>query len=732
MIATGSRALMTALAAALFAVAGCNGTVSATTPSSGTGGSGPRKPPPGEVNPADTSIDASCANVLTGPYDDKLSVPKVRKVESDDYNARIDWGADTELDSGVMGYRLCWGPADGAATHGALFSQKIGQIFGVKNGVNYVAYVQAVDSFGHVSRPTPPVAFSGDPSRVDALHARMTGFFDDFNQPGALDELRWNIAYSGCNEPSASAMYVTPELHGVSVGGTHSYLPGDVTTPENDRCDRVQVIARPRAIFDFTNREGVIAFDFDGSFGLRESWYIDVFPYDSPADLVDITSHVTFSPGPGTPGRFLRFSQSIGNNLIIHHYDKNGDPLPTDPPQHDFGFTNPNVRLKNGVMRHWELHITKDRASVVIDGEKVYEIGNLNLDFTRGYVEWAQFGYNPPKEGLPWVQLRLDNFGFDGPRQADVETHNYKSSFNAVDARYLGVNPEIGVTPQTGPVSVPIPDSVANAKAARLMFTIQNGNYQWATSDSVLINGKSVPMPKPQPNNANSTYQMPPLPVPGPWWPYQQVMSIDSSLLVKGANAFDFRAASSKLLNFHLEIDFDPANAPPFTQPTAYLPQNPIPPFVAIGPTARYVYVDDNKRPIASDDVGSPVQTVYIGTDGSPGTAQVLHGISKIGIDVDNERPVTCSGHNLGVSKVELEVDGKVVQSIDTAIVSPAPGSHVEFQLDTTTLSTGDHTMYVRAYDSGGLRGRPYYDKGTGTNGAPPNLEPPLHFKVSN
>src|SRR5262249_40068655 len=153
-----------------------------------------------------------------------------------------------------------------------------------------------------------------------------------------------------------------------------------------------QVIARPRAIFDFTNREGVIAFDFDGMGGGRETWYVDVFPSESPNDIVDITAHVSFDPGPGVPGRFLRFSQS-GDSVIIHHHDKHGTRVPATPEKVDFVYEHPKSHLTPGVMRHWELHVAQDHAWISIDGQKVHEVDNLGLDFSRGYVEWAQFGY---------------------------------------------------------------------------------------------------------------------------------------------------------------------------------------------------------------------------------------------------------------------------------------------------------------------------------------------------
>ena len=153
------------------------------------------------------------------------------------------------------------------------------------------------------------------------------------------------------------------------------------------------------------------------------------------------------------------------------------------------------MNLSNGVLRQWELRVAQDHASVFVDGEKVYEvnfakIGVPNLDFSRGYVEWAQFGYNPPKEGFPWVEFKFDNFGFDGPGQPDIGTHSYKSSFNSDDRRYMGTDPPFDAA--HGPCSHP--HVRWRREAARLMYTIQSPT-QWTATDSVTINVRSFRFP---------------------------------------------------------------------------------------------------------------------------------------------------------------------------------------------------------------------------------------------
>ena len=57
------------------------------------------------------------------------------------------------------------------------------QLQPLTNGQPYVARVQSIDSAGHLSAFSPTISFTGTPARVDALRARMNGFFDDFNLP---------------------------------------------------------------------------------------------------------------------------------------------------------------------------------------------------------------------------------------------------------------------------------------------------------------------------------------------------------------------------------------------------------------------------------------------------------------------------------------------------------------------------------------------------------------------
>ena len=116
-----------------------------------------------------------------------------------------------------------------------------------------MARVQSVDGAGHLSAFSPTVSFTGTPARVDALRARMNGFFDDFNLPaGAPDERKWNSAYSRCNAATSNGFFINDQFH------AHS-------TVFSGNCDRGQSISRPRAALDFSdNGTRTIVFDWDG------------------------------------------------------------------------------------------------------------------------------------------------------------------------------------------------------------------------------------------------------------------------------------------------------------------------------------------------------------------------------------------------------------------------------------------------------------------------------------
>jgi len=665
------------------------------------------KPVPIDVTPTATSVDASCKGASDGPFLDSLPAPTKLVVEEDDYSARFQWGGDLpsdgKLPGGVEGYRLCWGDKGGPPKYGALTTHAVVQIFGVQPGKDYTAYVSAVDKLGNISAPAK-LDFKADSTRVDALRQRMTGFFDDFNlKAGAPDELKWNTAYSFCNDPVVNGTFIVDE-HAMNLIGNHSWLPGSVPG-----CDRNQNISRARATFDFSGREGIIAFDFDGSDGDRSTWYASVFPAESdPETYIDITGHATFDPGGGHPGRFLRFSQA-GNTLLINRYDSKGEPAQIFKT--DIGVTFANQQIIPGVMRHWELHVSKDYASMSIDGQKVLEATNLGLDFEKGFVTWDQFAYNPAKTGRPWVALSFDNFGFDGPASSTT-VHNYKAKLFGGDMYSLGFEPEYN---HDATFNINIPDKLDGAAdKARFFMTIQNNNYEYKDTDAFSINGQTFPIPMP----TSPTGKTIATDLIDDFRPYVSVNEIPLSALQQGDNAITIHAEKSRLQNMHLELDFPRGSAPDFTQAREIFKDIAVPEVPFIGPSAIISHVDEQVNDYKDDAKSFLKNTVSV------------KGLVGVGVKVDNFRPVIASGRNLGMSHVQLLVDQVVVQDIETQVSSPVPAAaDLVIMLDTTKLSNGPHELYVVAYDSSGAKGRPGYG---GAWGANPDDYAPVLLNISN
>jgi hypothetical protein len=687
------------------------------------------------IAPPPSPLDDTCATALTGPFEATLPAPADVILEPDDHAVHVRWGgslaSDDHISDAIEGYRICWGTSESTLSHAALFTERAATVLGVPNDVPLVLVVQAVDQRGRVSPPSAVLPFMATRARVDRLRAEMTGFFDDFDQPqGALDELRWNTAFSECNDPTVSHTFVTELGTAASLLGNHSYLPGSVAG-----CDRNQNIARPRAVFDFTGREGRITFDFDGADGNRSTWYLDVFPYSSQADLADITAHVSFDPAHGHPGRFLRFSQA-GSVIRIHQYDGAGNFI--NERSQDLYWDFPDQRLFSGqTMRHWELRVSRERAAIYIDGVLVLENDAIALDFERSYVHWSQFGYNPTKVGRPWNRFNWDNFGFDGPR-SPIVTHNYKTSFSIDDMMYVSAGAPVTWTVQ-------IPDSRAGASRARFMYTIQTHDYAWDPSDRIVVNG-SYTIPLPEPTSPSGSWRA--ATIAHRYTPFSTQLEIPLDVLRTGENTFELHAFRSNVLNPHVEIDFDDGNAPAYTPPSALLRTPPSPALMAIGPTAVLNQIGEHIVTSGEDPLFNLIADYGAAEGGSDDRLYIdtpLRGVVDIYAVVELSRARYAWARNLGITRVQLLIDGAVVASADTAATVAAPEIYdgpfewnqphpggIPISLDTTRFSNGVHALEIVAYDSQGTRGRPGYDTPAPFNGAGPDHRAPIEITIQN
>jgi hypothetical protein len=626
--------------------------------------------------PVYTELDETCATAMTDPFDDTLPVLTV-EIVGDDNTAFVHASAG-DVDR-VEGMRVCWGSSVSELSHASLFAGLRGQLFGVANGGSYVAIVQAVDARGRISRPSEPISFSGDGERVAQLRREMTGFFDDFNlSQGDLDQTRWNIAYSK-QDPTATATFIGPHQHAVSMLATTSQLPGSRSTE-----GLAQNTARPRAIFDFTDREGRIVFDLDGAEGGRHTWYLDVIPAATREETLDITAHKTFDPGEGYPGRFLRFAQS-GDTLIINQHDANGDPI------HEERGGVPHGLSPGELMRHFEIRVSNDYAAIYVDGELAVENGEIDLDYERGILHWAQFGYNLLKMERPWSTMMWDNFGFDGPPSI-VRTHNYLAAFNGPDYE------------MTRGTTIAIPDSLDGAVGARFFYTFDDATLE--PGDQIAINGTVFPIEQP----------------PTEFRPYSTSFEVPMEVLRTGENSIEVTTSSAVILNMHVEVDFDPSDAPAYTQPSAVLGTTPLLELPEVGPDAYIAAINGEVSGPFALTRGEVASMVAGGYPDVPifQWRSTLSGIVRVNASAHCARMTNAYRRNLGIARVELLVDGVAYAAIDTAESVPAPRiaggldtnttqpfeTPLDFTLDTTTLSNGLHELEVRAYDSTGNYGR--------------------------
>lgn len=605
-----------------------------------------------------------------------LISPSGLTVFQDDRNAILEWDVDPKnpvrpLPDGVAGYRVTWGPAGQPDAFTRLTEERIIQLQPLVNGQQYTARVQTVDIYGRLSGFSAPISFTGDPRRVDALRARMNGFFDDFNLPaGPVDERKWNYANSLCNEPARNGFFINDQFHvhnAVSSGG----------------CDRSQSISRPRAQLDFTdNGTRTIVFDFDGQFR-RDQWYVDLVPR-----LMDISGQVSLEAGEtarADPSYGLRFHQN-GQGLTILWFTAQGGEKTlarTDfqpYPSLDWAGLKqvPNVR------RRWEIKVSRSSAEIFINGTKVLatQPGAFNLTEPRYTVMWNTFSYNTPKSNEPLVLVHWDNFGFDAPAgsRPTTVTHNYRLINSGTDVvRAFNSAP--------APVTLRIPDSVTGAAARRLMFTLQMlpyDTYAWAPTDKVTVNGQDFAIPRP---TSSATPPLPESELVSVIAPYTVVIPLPEGALRTGANSIVFSAKFSTLNNIHVELDFPIGAAPSYTQPAQLLSGSVTPTLPSIGPNAIISRVGDTVVETWRDGVNTPA--VF---------NRRVSGVTPVAVEVHSEMAMNGGGSNPGIVQVELLVDGRVVQAIRTDAQAPAPSVRHTFMLDTRQIPNGQRQIFVRAY----------------------------------
>ncbi|MGB0387850.1 MAG: hypothetical protein ACPGWR_23780 [Ardenticatenaceae bacterium] len=673
------------------------------------------------------------------------ALPTILEAQEGDNHAVIYWNSKTAVydgaydpykQQGIYSYRVEWGEKGAGFPHSEVTPYRVFLAQPLEAGRVYEARVSHLDGYGNLSEPSEVVEFQHDPTRIEAQRARLNGFFDDFNRSmGAFDELKWNLAFSGCVEAGQGGHHINHELHAHTIA-------------KSAGCDRAVVNARPREEFDFTDRTGTIEFDLDGSKRSRQLWYLDLYPsgegvtkgrpYEAGRKR-DISGHValdTTGKLPADPAYLLRFVQerSDGRSILIKFADADGymrnladftDIYRNGACGNDLQFCEgENLLPVPNVRRHFRIEQSRTEVRMFINDilvvdaslEPVHESGGL--PYERASVVWLLFSYNTTKENISRSMLHWDNFGFDAPDTYQKRTvvHNYTDG--RVGPEEPGENNDRWGGPKAkmdDPVvaTIPIPDQILDtagvAPQAELMFTLQ-GNYKWPDQEQFIVLNEGTPHEKrytlPQPTSHISG--LPFERVVGPIVPYSVILPMDVALadsasgLIQGDNLFKFYFDNVSVFNIHVELTYPVGSEPPYTQPAeifADYATKKMPDIGPVGPGIVFNEIDgeptwDRDLFVEEiDDHGHPVRF---------SKQNPVSGDVSLVISANTDAQLAAIGHATGISRYEILVDQEVISSIQVDKESPVAYLKHEVEWDTTNLPNGTYELFVRAYDPDG------------------------------
>ncbi len=558
--------------------------------------------------------------------------PSGLTVQNDDHVATVRWQPSD--DSSTVGYKVTWG-LTGSLTHSFFTPYTVGQIQPLDDGQTYHVQVQAVNGNGGLSAPIGPATAHTDPTYVNQLRQTMNGLFDDFNSnpySGEIDPTQW---YTSFNNASPRSMgFVFDAQHHL-----HLFLENNYTNGDDDRGSMTMRALRP---FDFTNRTGTVAFDFDwarplearGGESARYQWYLVLSPTEVDDINYDATNHGTYPTDA--------FEVFMDRDQV--HFRKVQGGQIVQEWSGGLGDRSINVR------KHSMLKISQNSASLSIDGTTVLSASGLNLDFQKAWVYNQQFQYNLPKDHIPFALSHWDNIGFDAPAgYAPDVLHEYTDG-NSVETDRHDI-------PASWTIN--IPDSLSGAKAERLFLDARNfGNVD--ASGTVTVNGVAVPWPNLGLDD-NVAFDA-------------RVLNLPVGTLHTGTNTVNVGGSGLAIQNVHAEVAFPAGSTAPYTPaPWPMAGSDPMAMIPAVGPEA---------------DFGSQI----------PGDGTTVTGKIPVEVIAKGAYALLPTGHVDAVTKVSVDIDGAPV--VEYVLPAPTVRTDQVLMLDTSKLSNGKHTLTVTAYGS--------------------------------
>jgi len=682
---------------------------------------------------------------------DPLQPPPVVRIERDDrvatlemdYDGENAWGQWWTMDgSGTdpAGFLVTWWPDDGTAAQPLMSAVHAGlhegcladpakaitaavvkslvtgnrrvQIQPLDNGRPYRVKVERIDALGSIISAPAVLAFAGgDGSRVEALRASLT-HFDDFNLPlGPADETLWNNATVTSTDPRFNLFFINDQYHAHTLHGTRVDNTGD-------RSQTSQRFRKPVRIESGVRRR--IVFDMDAPLSPRSVWYLDLNPVRT-----DLTAHVDFfdeDGASGLPAGMLRLRaqfQTFSVNIV--GMDGASHPIASVDMEEAGRQAVTNVR------RRFEALVGTDGIQVSIDGRSVIDASFAPHALAPGDYEplWVGFGYNTPKDGVPYYLLHWDNFGFDGPDVAPNVVHNYVTRIEGTD--YRKASRGNGEFPT---FTVRIPDDlrpvVAGATAqATLVLTYQMGDFSsfaLAPGDHVTLNG-ATQYPLPARNNNSVPYDPELLAWGIPYTvhvPLGPVTQGGSPLLV-GDNTFQFFAENTGILDVHVEVSYPPGSAPAYTPPAAihHFPLHAELP--RLGTPARFEQIGDTQvgdsHHLSADPRARITVSGNVPVHVTAGNASYANWAPDLMVFPVRSTEVWSTGGTAGIARVEVflrPAGGDVGTSqrvifIPTDRDVPAPQGRYIRAFDSRAFANGDYELFVQATAPGGLKSHPSY-----------------------
>lgn len=608
---------------------------------------------------------------------------------------------------------LAHAPASPSSVRWLVTANRRVQLQPLVNDASYQVRVERISTLGEIlSNPRLLTFAGGDGNRVAALRASLT-YFDDFNLPlGAADERLWNNATVTSTDARFNLFFINDQFHAHTLQGTRTDHTGD-------KSQTAQRFRKRIRIEDGVRRR--VVFDMDSPLSPRSVWYLDFNPVST-----DLTGHADFFDAEGAtglPAGMLRL-RAQGQTFSVNLIDLQG----ASHPIASVDMEEAGRQAVTNVRRSFDVRVGTDGIQVFIDGRSVIDAAYAPYALQPGDYEplWIGFGYNTPKDAVPYYLLHWDNFGFDGPVVDARTVHNYVTRIAGTDFRKASRGNSSFPT-----FTVAIPDdlrpTLPNATAeAWLVLTYQMGDYSTFTlapGDHVRVNGSTNhPLP-PRPNN--SVPSNPDLLA----WGMPHTVRIKLGDLVQGGtsplrvgdNTFQFFAENTGILNVHVEALYPPGSAPAYTPPSAIHPFPLHADLPRLGPPARFERIGGtmiDQRHLIGDQ---PAERIPV--SGVVPLAMVVGNHSyadwapQLMLFPVASTEVWSTGGTAGIAAVEVYLrrvgtgtaPGDRVLRLDTARHVPTPHGRFIRTLDTTALPNGDYDIFLQAVTPSGLKSHPSY-----------------------